>query len=213
MAIVFNSKSKEYWQLSNFYGGVESCYMKDRFLNPEIVALFNTFETCNKEEFIYYLKELQPEKKDWTQAKLNYWFKSVNGGLIPARGILSKLAGASAKDTPTGRRRLKILKRLANFDGDLQIKPALSYEQKKEHMIQCLKTKYQKKKYRDILLSTGDDILHEKPMRGSGDDWTYPGGDLLGQLLTEVRENIRTSNKFIRQLYLQNSWRLLRRGH
>ena len=26
--VVFNSKSQKYWQLSNFYGGVESCYMK-----------------------------------------------------------------------------------------------------------------------------------------------------------------------------------------
>ena len=191
MAIIFNSKSKDYWELSNFYGGVEACYMKDRFIDVEIQALFTTFETCNKEQFLYYLKELQPEKKNWTPAKLNYWFKSVNGGIIPARGILSKLAGASVKNTPTGKRRLKILKRLANFDGEIQIKPPLSFEQKKKHMINCLNTKYKKKKYRDILLSTGDHILHEKPMRGNGDDWTYPGGDLLGQLLMIVRENIR----------------------
>ena len=29
-------------------------------------------------------------------------------------------------------------------------------------------------------------------MRGKGDDWTYPGGDLLGQLLMIVRENIKS---------------------
>jgi len=194
MEISFNSKSKEFWQLSNFYGGAEACFMKDRFLNPEIVSLFNKFETCSKEEFIYYLKELQPEKKNWTDAKLNYWFKNTNTDNIPIRGILSKLVGTSVKDTPTGRKRLKIVKRLAKFEGDMKIKPPLTYAQKKQHMLNCLTVKFNKKKYRDILLSTSNAILHEKPMRGKGDDWTYPGGDLLGKLLMMVRDNIKSNN-------------------
>lgn len=194
MEIYFNSKSKNYWQLSNFYGGVESRYMKDRFINSKIQNLFDKFETCNKEEFIYYLKALQPEKKNWTPAKTNYWFKSINGGLIPARGILSKLAGSAAKDTPTGKKRLKILKTLANFDGTIQIKPPLSFNEKREFMKKCLLEKFKKKKYRDILLSTGDSILHEKPMRGNGDDWTFPGKDLLGILLIEIRQEISYSS-------------------
>lgn len=37
--------------------------MKDRFLDKEIKSLFDKFETCNKDEFIAYLKELQPEKR------------------------------------------------------------------------------------------------------------------------------------------------------
>ena len=49
------------------------------------------------------------------------------------------------------------------------------------------KNKYNENKYKELLLSTGDKILHEKPMRGKGDDWTYPGGDLLGKLLMEIR--------------------------
>ena len=36
--IFFNSKSKNYYKLSNFFGGVEACYMKDRFLDVEIQA-------------------------------------------------------------------------------------------------------------------------------------------------------------------------------
>jgi hypothetical protein len=193
MEIYFNSKSKEYNKLSNFYGGVEACFMKDRFINPEIKALFNKFETCDLDKFIYYLKKLQPEKKNWTNAKLNYWFyiDSNNGELIPIRGILSKLAGAAVKDTPTGRRRLNILKRLAKFDGIIEIKEPLSYKDKKTLMICCLNEKFKKKEYRDLLISTGNAILHEKPMRGRGDDWTYPGGDLLGQLLIHVREYIK----------------------
>ena len=194
MEIYFNSKSKDYYQLSNFYGGVECEFMKDRFLDKEIKSLFDKFETCNKDEFIYYLKELQPEKKDWTQAKINYWCKDGK----PIRGILSKLAGASVKDTPTGRRRLKILKKMANFEGEVRIKAILTLEEKKELMLKCLKkkflsydeNKYVENKYNKLLLSTGELILHEKPMRGKGDDWTYPGGDLLGKLLMNIRKKL-----------------------
>lgn len=193
MEIYFNSKSKEYNKLSNFYGGVEACFMKDRFLNPEIKALFDKFEKCNLEQFIYYLKELQPEKKDWTVAKLYYWFyiDSNDGKRKPIRGILSKLAGAAVKDTPTGRRRLKILKKLANFDGVIKIKTPLSHKDKQTLMFCCLYEKFKKKEYKKLLLSTNNVILHERPMRGRGNDWTYPGGDLLGQLLMKVRDNIK----------------------
>ena len=83
MEVVFNSKSKDYWELSNFYGGVESCYMKDRFLNPEIVALFNKFETCHKEEFLYYLKELQPDF--WCKGG-DYDENSLNKSELRAKG-------------------------------------------------------------------------------------------------------------------------------
>ena len=88
---------------------------------------------------------------------------------------------------------------MANFDKNLRIKPVLSFEEKKDLMLKCLKdkfikgedkynkNKYNENKYKELLLSTGDKILHEKPMRGKGDDWTYPGGDLLGKLLMEIR--------------------------
>ena len=46
-----------------------------RFKNPEIKKLFEDFETCDAEKFIYYLKVLQPGKK-WTDKKLSYWFKN-----------------------------------------------------------------------------------------------------------------------------------------
>jgi len=60
--ITFNSKSKHYNKLSNFYGGLEICYMKQRFNNVEIKSLLDSFENCDKEIFIYYLKKFQPEK-------------------------------------------------------------------------------------------------------------------------------------------------------
>ena len=83
---------------------------QDRFNNNEVKLLFDDFETCDHEKFIYYLKELQPKKK-WTDAKLNYWFKEIDGEKKPIRGILSKLVGNSVKDTPITKQRLKIIKK------------------------------------------------------------------------------------------------------
>ena len=182
--IIFNSKSKEYYLLSNFYGGVECCYMQSRFKNPEIKELFNDFESCDNDKFIYYLKELQPNK-NWTEKKLNYWFKDGE----PIRGILSKLVGTSVKNTPTGKKRLEIIKKLAKVD-HIEINPELNESAKKQLMIKCLRDKYTIKIYRDILLSTDSNILHEKPMRGTGDNWTYPGNDWLGELLMKIRNEI-----------------------
>ena len=54
--LVFNSKSANYYLLSNFYGDVEIDYMKDRFINPEVKELFDIFKTCNEEKFIQWLK-------------------------------------------------------------------------------------------------------------------------------------------------------------
>lgn len=188
--ITFNSKSSNNFLLSNFYGGCETCYMKERFNNKEVKLLFDDFEICDNEKFIYYLKELQPNKK-WTDAKLNYWFKVINGEKKPIRGILSKLVGNSVKDTPTAKQRLKIIKKMANIDDELDIKPYINDTKKKELMLNCLRTKFSNKIYKDELLKTGNAILHEKPMRGKGDNWTFPGEDWLGQLLMKVRQEIQ----------------------
>ena len=104
MTIIFNSKSTRYFLLSNFYGGVEIDYMKDRYNDPEVKKLIESFETCDNEKFIYYLKILQPGKK-WTEAKINYWFKNIDGKKEPIRGVLAKLVGGAVKDTPLMKKR------------------------------------------------------------------------------------------------------------
>ena len=188
--IVFNSKSKSNYQLSNFYGDVEICYMKSRFQNKEIINLFDDFKKCDNDKFIYYLKLLQPEKK-WSEKKLNYWFRiDKDGNKYPIRGILAKLLGTSVKDTPVGKKRLKIVKDYLNIKENIKINSELNLEEKKELMVKCLRVKFNQEPYRSILLSTGKQKIHEKPMRGSGDIWTYPGGNLLGLLLEKVRDEI-----------------------
>jgi predicted NAD-dependent protein-ADP-ribosyltransferase YbiA (DUF1768 family) len=193
--IYFNSKSKKFNELSNFYGGVEACYMSDRFLDVEVKELFETFEslTNDKDKFIMYLKELQPEKKKWTDRQLTYWVDSKG---VPITGILSKLLGGSVKPGRTCKKRLSIVKNIVGLSV-LSIKPILSHEEKVELMMKCLRKKYSIKRYKDLLLSTGDAILHEKPMRGRGDDWTSgPGGhDLLGNLLMKIRDELKNDNE------------------
>lgn len=186
--IIFNSKSNNYFMLSNFYGGSEIYYMKDRFNDSEVKKLFDVFEVCDEDTFIYYLKVLQPTKK-WNKVKLDYWFKFINGEKIPIRGILAKLVGTSVKNTTTGRKRLKILKELTGLK-EISINAELSSLDKKNLMLDCLRKKFSKEKYKQALLSTGHAILHEKPMRGKGDNWTYPGNDWLGELLMKVRSDI-----------------------
>ena len=186
--IKFNSKAKEYNELSNFYGGVEACYMKDRFENKEIKNLFDKFDSANKEDFLMYLKELQPSKK-WNDAKLNYWFS--NGK--PITGILSKLAGGSVKNGPTAKKRLQILKRLSKTKGEVKIRKERTNDEKIDLMMKCLRQKYSKPYYKKLLLSTGNAILHEVPMRGKGDFWTLGGEDTLGKLLMKIRDELRKS--------------------
>ena len=186
--IVFNSKSNSYFLLSNFYGGCEIQYMKYRFNDPEVKQLFDDFEICDNEKFIYYLKKLQPGKK-WTQAKLDYWFKNINGKKEPIRGILGKLVGNSVKNTPTGKKRLNIVKELVGLpkEYELIITDNLCDNDKKDLMYNCLIEKFSKPNFKEILLSTNDYILHEKPMRGMGNNWTFPGDDWLGKMLIEIR--------------------------
>lgn len=188
MTIIFNSKSTRYFLLSNFYGGVEIDYMKDRYNDPEIKKLIESFETCDNEKFIYYLKILQPGKK-WTEAKINYWFKNIDGKKEPIRGVLAKLVGGAVKDTPLMKKRREIVKSLAGLpkDFELSIKRELNETEKKDLMRKCLIEKFSKEKYKRVLFSTKNFIIHEKPMRGSN-DWTYPGNDWLGQLLIKIRD-------------------------
>ena len=182
--VSFNSKTKnKYHELSNFYGGVEGCYMKKRFGAKEVHDLIDRFETCSKDEFIDYLKKLQPSKKNWTPLKLKYWLKDDK----PIRGILAQLVG-EVSDKP----RMAVLKEILNID-DLQILPEASEDEKRIQMKECLVTKYNQAKYKALLLKTGIKPIHESPLRGGPNLWTYKddkGGDLLGKLLMEVRAEL-----------------------
>jgi hypothetical protein len=197
--IHFNSKSATFWKLSNFYGEVEKEFMKDRFLDEEVKNWMDEIEGYNKSEFIDLLKRLQPEKKNkWTEGKLKYWIRNdKKEGEILIKGILYKLIGGSVKDTSVGKRRRKIIMDIVKLDS-LNIKSNMTEDEKKKLMLKLLRNKFSKKEYREELLRTGDMVLHEKPLRGGVDNWTYKngkGGDWMGELLTKVREEERKKEK------------------
>jgi predicted NAD-dependent protein-ADP-ribosyltransferase YbiA (DUF1768 family) len=116
---------------------------------------------------------------------LEYWTRDGK----PIRGILSQLVGTSVKDTAVGKRRLKIIKEMVGLK-ELNIKGNTTDDEKKELMLRLLRRKYSIEEYREELLLTGDAILHEKPLRGRANNWSYKdgnGGDWLGELLMKVR--------------------------
>jgi hypothetical protein len=195
-AIHFNSKTfKNGFQgLSNLMGGAEFDYMGARFPQQAMRDVFESLKSCDRETFLEWLQVLQPGKK-WTPAKLKYWFTSDGE---PIRGILAQLLGSmvrrkGGKLTPTSKRRQKVVREKLGLV-IIVIAPELSDDNKKSFMKECLRKKYSMDPYRSLLLDTGSAELHEKPIRGSGNSWTLPGCDWLGQLLMEIREEIITES-------------------
>ena len=199
--IYFNSKTAgPYALLSNFYGPrkalVEAAYQYAVALQGDSAKkLFRRWTKCTKEEFLATLQQLQPAKKNWTDAKLAYWTRDGE----PIRGILFKLAAGAVKaGEVVDRRRWAVLRALAP---DIAPRAPKTIDERAAIMKQCLEKKFQDPVFRALLLSTGDRPLHERPMRGKGDgnawthyvdrDGTVHGGDLLGRLLTQVRAEIR----------------------
>jgi len=200
-AIHFNSKTfKNGFQgLSNLMGGAEFDYMSARFPQQTVKELFTELRNCDRETFLEWLQILQPDKK-WTPKKLAYWFTPYGE---PIRGILAQLLGSMVrrkadKLTPTSRRRQKVVCEKLGLDS-IEVAPELSDKNKKAFMKECLRKKYSMEPYRSLLLSSGSGSadLHEKPLRGNGNNWTYKktngviyGKDWLGQLLMEIRAEI-----------------------
>lgn len=196
--INFNSKSSDYSELSNFYGGAEFEYMVQRFSQSEMTRLFDHLETCDNDEFWRWLQILNPKgskKKPVTQRQMDFWF--TKGGLkdgIPIRGIAAQLLGTMVR--PTAIKRRKAVAKELGLD-TIKVNDELSDDEKKAWMKVCLQHKFADPHFRALLLSTKDAILHEIPLRGKGgnNNWTYKvfkgqayGENWLGQLLMEIRD-------------------------
>ena len=191
-SISFNSKSARGFQgLSNLMGGAEFDYMGARFPQQALKDLFERLKNCDRETFLEWLQLLQPGK-EWSDKKLKYWFTRSGE---PIRGILAQMLGSmvrcgkDGKLTKTSKDRRAVVREQLGL-AQIEVVDELSSEDKKALMKKCLLRKYDSGPYRTLLLSTGSSELHEKPMRGKGNAWTSPGGDWLGQLLMEVREEL-----------------------
>lgn len=200
--ILFNSRGSirpGFHKLSNFFGGAEFEYMQDRFNQTEMLDLLSMLEQCDAATFLAWLKRLQPGKK-WTPLKEQYWFTS---GGEPIRGVLAQMIGTVVRDGPTSRKRKRILLEYFAEQGtplaSIETKDELSDADKQRWMKVCLEHKFADAEYRDLLLATGDAVLHEKPMRGKPNAWSYKlhenpherGGDWLGKLLMQVRAELQ----------------------
>lgn len=189
--IYFNSKSDHKWRkLSNFYGGAEFEYQSEVAVGG-VDELFADFQKCDSTRFLNVLQQIQPKKKTWTPKKKEWWFTKDGQ---PIRGILAKIVAGARTNT----KRMRVIKELApNFS----IRPEATVQEKKDAMLRALRKKFRHPQYRDLLLSSGSRVIHEMPMRGNGSNslWTYKigqdgkayGGNLLGQLLMQVRQELR----------------------
>jgi hypothetical protein len=190
-SIYFNSKTRDYFELSNFEGGVEFDYVARRFNSPNIKTLLMYLKTlryqADTREFIRWLKLLQPEKV-FSQTRVKYWLR----GKLPIPGILAKLIGACYEVSSKTRRRIQaICDAMPGIHEDMF---ADSRVNTIEDMQDCLRTKFSSGHYQNILLSTGKITLHASPLRDSPGKWTYAngrGGDLLGKLLMTLRRELR----------------------
>ena len=195
--IKFNSKaSHEFKYLSNFYGGVEICYMQKRFKHPKMKQLFEDFKTCSNEKFLEYLKILQPEKEGkWTPLKEKYWFtKDGDGNNEPIRGILAKLVGKVIQKPTEFKARIKAISQyLGISEEDVIMSDKVTTD---EDMLDCVVEKFKIPFFRDLLLKTGDKQIYEVPMRGAPSKWTYKdgeGGNRLGMILMDLRSKFNIS--------------------
>jgi len=201
--VSFNSKSSSppgFQALSNFHGGVEFEYMQNRFSQKPVLDLLDELEHCDAGTFLEWLKRLQPHKKEWTAKMEAYWFRDGE----PIRGILAQMIGTVVKPGQSSARKKRILlqyfaERNTPLDS-IETEAEIDDAHKRERMLSCLRHKFEQSPYRELLLSTGNAVLHEKPTRGSGNNWTFKvdsktgrgiGGDWLGQLLMKVREELQ----------------------
>lgn len=208
--IYFNSKSTEYikladgtmapiCKLSNLFGGAEFEYMASRFTQHQVTGLFDMLENCDRETFIRWLKKLQPGK-EWNPAKETHWFHKRGPhphDWEPIRGILAQLLGTMVRNTQTAKTRRRVVAKELGLESII-FEEELTPEDKQAWMKVCLDHKYiPGSEFRDILLATGDAVLHERPMRGKPNAWSYKegkgGGDWLGQLLMQLRAEIRVN--------------------
>tara|TARA_B100001093_G_scaffold394780_1_gene381554 strand:- start:2803 stop:3375 length:573 start_codon:yes stop_codon:yes gene_type:complete len=187
--IRFNCKHvNRFKHLSNEYGGVLFEFEGCRFLDGEIIDLFRRLETCDRTEFLDTLRWLQPEKR-WTIRKELFWLD--NGK--PIRGVVASLLGAMTESTPTARSRRGIVAlRLGLVE--ISINPPPNEQMRERIMYRAMCRKYENTYYRELLLKTGDAVLHQTPVVGPPDEWTWKdgkGGDKIGRMLMQIRNNVR----------------------
>lgn len=212
--IYFKSNSKKYKQLSNLFGHVEWDFQMVKFKEGSAVWTFmRDRRDCTPEEFKQMFEKLKGTDKT-EKSGSNYYIDRDSGeiatGIIPK--FLSEIAKPAGKSVSLARKRLGYI--LGKEDvtvAELEawrvenVKPELSNDEKDELMLKLLRVKFATPRYKELLLQTGDAILHEakgrtapnryewqrKPLTEKEIEKNYTrGGDVLGRLMMQVRSEI-----------------------
>lgn len=209
-------KKGAFRKLSNLFGPVEWAFQRQKFKEgtPVFEWLLEGERKARAGEWTIAAFD-EARKRMKHDGKLDSYV-DVDGAV--ASGLLAQMTSLMVKnpDSTDARRRLGYI--LGRAEGsDLvpkdemlawharDVQPPLSDEAKREFMLTLLRDKYATNcGYRALLLSTGQRPLHEAKGRGQPSVWEFvelseaqrakgfsPGGDLLGQLLTIVRAELR----------------------
>ena len=193
--ILYNSK-RGVVEFSNFFmpnevpWTVEGQYQKEKHASKIVKAFYNRLDRVrDPKEFVYFLKLLQPKKKNWTEKKERYWFADAK---TPLRGILAKLLSGVFSNP---RRSKAVAEFLGIPVAEVVAQDPTFNKRKLQLMGKLMYRKFKHKDLRRKLVETGKRKLHEVPLRGQGNDWTYKpstgfGGDLHGRILRKVRSEI-----------------------
>jgi len=211
-------KKGKYRKLSNLFGPVEWAFQRQKFKEgtPVYEWLLEGEHKARSGEWTVAAFD-NARKRMKHDGKLESYVDS--DGAV-ASGLLAQMTSLMVKtpESTDARRRLGYI--LGRAEGDdlvskdemltwhsTDVNPPLSDDAKRTFMLELLRDKYTTNSaYREILLSTHQRPLHEAKGRGLPSVWEFmeltdaqrakgfsPGGDLLGQLLTVVREELLKS--------------------
>ena len=182
---------------SNFYGGAEILYMAKKIENPKVKLLIESWkDITDPEEMNEIRHQLERCRVDrdgqivpkggksgqaYTSKQKATYCREYNGETYLASGILAKLAAATWHPK-NHRDRIGVLKMLAGTTDSLG-----NTVPNPEDMWEPLREKYSKEPYKRLLRATEDSRLAEMDGR-KPNEWTDTGGNMLGNMLMEIRE-------------------------
>lgn len=209
-------RNTKFQKLSNAFGPVYWLSMQKLFKKKSIVAMFlkngldKYDEGFEAQEFVKLLTKFRPKMKK---------IPSEYEGEVPS-GILASLTSSILEKGNTGKIIMQHLTEtpMTKKEYDYAAKAVASNASKDDQnkaLYVAMRRKFEIPLYRDLLLKTGDAILHEATSATSRstefpvDDFTYlapnayqklviydgkeawRGGDLTGKFLMQIRDEIR----------------------
>ena len=186
---------------SNFYGGAEINYISQKFENQKVKEFILSWKniSCLNElnEIRHNLERCRVDKdgnivakggksgQPYTIKQETTYCRVFDGKTFIATGILAKLAAATWHPK-NHKDRINVLKVMSGISLTESLGNTIPNP---ENMWSPLREKYEKEPYKSLLKSTKDCRLAEMDGR-KPNEWTDTGGNKLGNMLMEIREEI-----------------------